>query len=645
MAGSSTKRVATRSLALLIAIIIGLGALTGGLALWGGAQLTPRLGLDLEGGTEIVLNPVLVGNQQVSPGQIDQAVDIIRQRIDANGVAEAEISTLGGQNIVVAIPGTPTPEQLQAIRKPSQLSFRAVFVEAAGNLPTTVAPPATAPTAPSSGTPTGTATTPAASGTATGASGTPTPGSTAANGVVPDVFRAATTPATPAATATGTATGTSSPGASAPVATAPAPQPTAPSSAQEAAAIEQQVTTSLTGMGFAAAKAPAAAKQVADEYAKLDCSKPGAVDQIVDDPALPIATCGEDRVTKYVLGPVEIKGSEISDASSGFQAGPNGQPTSIVEVSLTFNSTGAKKFAEVTKRLFDLKGQPPLDQFAIVLDKVVISAPRSQAAIPDGRASITGSFTTDSAKALAQQLKFGALPISFALQTQDDITPQLGAEQLGLGLLAGAIGLLLVVVYSLFQYRALGLVTVVSLVVAATLSYLSVTALGTLVGFRLTMAGVTGLIVAIGVTADSFIVYFERIRDEVRDGRPLVAAVEAGWKRARRTIIAADAVNFIAAAVLYFLASSNVRGFAFTLGLTTLIDLLVVVLFTHPMVQLLARTEFFGNGHKWSGLDPVRLGAKESPRYRGRGQFGTGARPVAPVSTGTTGFIAGKAKP
>ncbi|OFE14435.1 protein-export membrane protein SecD [Humibacillus sp. DSM 29435] len=643
MAGSSTKRIATRSLALLVAFIIGLGALTGGLALWGGAQLTPRLGLDLEGGTEIVLEPVLVGNQQVSPGQIDQAVDIIRQRIDANGVAEAEISTLGGQNIVVAIPGTPTPEQLQAIRKPSQLSFRAVFVEAAGNIPATVTPPATSPTAPSSSTPTGTATgtatTPSASGTATGSSGTPAPSSTAANGVVPDAFKAATTPATP----TPTATGTSTPANSAPAATTPAPQPTAPTAAEEAAAIEQQVTTSLTGMGFAAAKAPAAAKQVAQDYAKLDCSKPGAVDQIVDDPALPIATCGDDRVTKYVLGPVEIKGSEISDASSGFQAGPNGQPTSIVEVSLTFNATGAKKFAEVTKRLFDMQGQTPLDQFAIVLDKVVISAPRSQAAIPDGRASITGSFTTDSAKALAQQLKFGALPISFALQTQDDITPQLGAEQLGLGLLAGAIGLLLVVVYSLFQYRALGLVTVLSLVVAATLTYLSVTVLGTLVGFRLTMAGVTGLIVAIGVTADSFIVYFERIRDEVRDGRPLVAAVEAGWKRARRTIIAADAVNFIAAAVLYFLASSNVRGFAFTLGLTTLIDLVVVVLFTHPMVQLLARTEFFGNGHKWSGLDPERLGAKESPRYRGRGQFGIGKGSGAPV-TGTTGFTAGKAK-
>ena len=281
-----------------------------------------------------------------------------------------------------------------------------------------------------------------------------------------------------------------------------------------------------------------------------------------------------------------------------------------------------------------------------MLDKSVITAPQARAVITDGRASITGSFTIDSAKQLAQQLKFGALPISFALQTSDNITPQLGEEQLRIGLLAGFIGLLLVVVYSLFQYRALGLVTVASLIVASVVTYLAVTVLGTTHGFRLTMAGVTGLIVAIGVTADSFIVYFERIRDEVRDGRPLVAAVETGWKRARRTIIAADAVNFIAAAVLYFLASANVRGFAFTLGLTTLIDLLVVVLFTHPTVQLLARTKFFGGGHKWSGLDPQRLGAKEEVRYRGAGRFGP-ARPTtdAPSAPTGSGAPAGTAAP
>ncbi|NUO90241.1 MAG: protein translocase subunit SecD, partial [Dermatophilaceae bacterium] len=485
----------------------------------------------------------------------------------------------------------------------------------------------------------GTSTTPAkpATGTpsATGAA-TPSSSATAQNGAVPDALRAATTPATP------TGTATAKPATPAPAATTAAPA--APTAAQTEAAIKAQAVKGLTGIGWAQAKADEAATKVAKQYVALNCSTPGAVDKIVDDPDQPIATCGDDRTTKYVLGPSEINGSEIADASSGYQPGPNGQPTSIVEVALSFKDTGRAKFAAVTKRLYGLQSQPPLDQFAVVLDKSVITAPQARAVISDGRASITGSFTIDSAKQLAEQLKFGALPISFALQTQDNITPQLGEEQLRIGLLAGFVGLLLVVVYSLIQYRALGFVTVASLVVASVITYLAVTVLGTTHGFRLTMAGVTGLIVAIGVTADSFIVYFERIRDEVRDGRPLVAAVETGWKRARRTIIAADAVNFIAAGVLYFLASSNVRGFAFTLGLTTLIDLAVVMLFTHPTVQLLARTKFFGGGHKWSGLDPQRLGAKETLRYRGRGQFGSAGAQRPPATVGSARVAEGKAQ-
>jgi preprotein translocase subunit SecD len=621
VARTSIKKSARRSLLALVVLIIGLGALAGGLAKWGGGQLTPRLGLDLEGGTEMVLQPVLVGNAEVTQGQISQAVDIIRQRIDANGVSEAEISTQGGTNIVVSIPGTPTPEQLDAIRKPSQLRFRAVFVEAADTSAAQANP---------SGTATGTPT-PSATGTGTPTTtATPSTSATAQNGAVPQALRAATGTATTALSATPSATATTP----APAATTATP----PTAAETEASIKAQASQGLVGLGWDKTKADAAAATVAKQYVALDCATPGAVDKIVDDPSLPIATCSDDRTIKYVLGPVEIDGSEIADASSGFQPGPNGQPTSIVEVALSFNSAGAAKFAEVTKRLYAQQSNPPFDQFAIVLDKSVISAPRAQAVISDGRASITGSFTLDSAKQLAQQLKFGALPISFALQTQDDITPQLGEEQLQLGLLAGLIGLLLVVVYSLFQYRALGFVTVASLVVAATLTYLAVTVLGTTHGFRLTMAGVTGLIVAIGVTADSFIVYFERIRDEVRDGRPLVAAVETGWKRARRTIIAADTVNFLAAVVLYVLASANVRGFAFTLGLTTIIDLVVVMLFTHPTVQLLARTTFFGGGHKWSGLDPERLGAKETPRYRGRGQFGP-SRPAATAGASTSSRV------
>ncbi|CAN7379645.1 protein translocase subunit SecD [Terrabacter sp. LjRoot27] len=638
MARSSTKTSARRSLLALVVVILALGGLAVGLTKWADGSMTPRLGLDLEGGTELVLQPQLNGTETISEGQVNRAVDIIRQRIDANGVSEAEITTQGGRSIVVSIPGQPTAEQLDALKKPSQLRFRAVYVQALD---------ANASQANPSGTPTGTSTgTTTPSGTATGtgtpkatSTATPSTSATAQNGVVPDALRAATTPATP--TPTGSATTPSG------TATTPAPAATeapAPTAAQTEAAIKTQVSTGLVGLGWDKAKADAAAAKVAKEYTALNCSTPGALDKIQDDPTQPIATCGEDRVTKYVLGPSEIDGSEIADATSGYQPGPNGQPTSIVEVALSFKDAGKAKFAAVTKRLYGLQSQPPLDQFAVVLDKAVITAPQARAVITDGRASITGSFTIDSAKQLAEQLKFGALPISFALQTQDNITPQLGEEQLRIGLLAGFIGLLLVVVYSLIQYRALGLVTVASLVVASVITYLAVTVLGTTHGFRLTMAGVTGLIVAIGVTADSFIVYFERIRDEVRDGRPLVAAVETGWKRARRTIIAADAVNFIAAGVLYFLASSNVRGFAFTLGLTTLIDLLVVILFTHPTVQLLARTNFFGTGHKWSGLDPERLGAKESPRYRGRGQFGAPGAQRPPATVGSARLSDGKAQ-
>ncbi|WP_404387028.1 protein translocase subunit SecD [Humibacillus xanthopallidus] len=631
MARTNTKRSALRHLLALLIIVLSLGALTGGLSAWGDGSTTPRLGLDLEGGTEMVLEPVLENNQQVSSGQIDQAVDIIRQRIDANGVSEAEIATQGGKNIVVSIPGTPTTEQLDAIRKPSQLRFRPVFVQAYSDPGAAVNPsgtPTDTPTGTSTGTSTGTATS-----TGTPSAATPSTSATAQNGVVPQALTAETTPATPTATPTGSASATT-PATPAPTETAP----TAPTAAETEAAVKTQVSTGLVAMGWDKATADEAAAKVAKEYVALDCTQPGALEGVSDLKDAPMATCGADGVTKYVLGPVEIDGSEIADATSGFQPGPNGAPTSIVEVALSFNQAGAQKFAEVTKRLYGLQSQPPLDQFAVVLDKSVITAPQARAVITDGRASITGSFTIDSAKQLAQQLKFGALPISFALQTSDNITPQLGEEQLRIGLLAGFIGLLLVVVYSLFQYRALGLVTVASLIVASVITYLAVTVLGTTHGFRLTMAGVTGLIVAIGVTADSFIVYFERIRDEVRDGRPLVAAVETGWKRARRTIIAADAVNFIAAAVLYFLASANVRGFAFTLGLTTLIDLIVVVLFTHPTVQLLARTKFFGGGHKWSGLDPQRLGAKEEVRYRGAGRFGpacpTTDAPSAPTGSG-----------
>ncbi|MEP6630500.1 MAG: protein translocase subunit SecD, partial [Lapillicoccus sp.] len=551
MARNARTRGPRRVLLALVVAVLALFGAVGAAHTWSDGQLTPKLGLDLEGGTEMTLEPVLNDpNAQVSQGQLDKARDIIAQRVDSYGVAEAEVTTQGGRNIVVSIPGQPNAATLDAIRKPSQLRFRAVLAADAGSPQPTAT--STTGTGTATGTETGTATTSTATTpppvftpdapTETATQGT----STAANDAIPQaLLQDDTTPPTPAATT--------------PAATSPAATPSATGGATPTATPTDASDTSWV------------TPEILDQFTKLDCSQPNAVNAVVDDPAKPLVTCSEDKKAKYILGPVEVDGTDIADASAGYQTSANGQPTSIVEVQLKFTGDGAAKFGAVTSRLITLQGVR--NQFAIVLDKLVISAPTTQAAITNGQASITGSFTIESARALANQLKFGALPLSFSLQTQDDISPTLGSEQLQLGLLAGLIGMLLVVGYSLLQYRLLGLVTVASLVVAAVLTYGVLTFLGWSYNFRLTMAGVTGVIVAIGVTADSFIVYFERIRDEVRDGRPLVAAVEAGWGRARRTILAADAVNFLAAAVLYFLASSNVRGFAFTLGVTTLIDL------------------------------------------------------------------------
>ena len=611
MAPDARTRSPRRVLLALVIILVMLCGGTAAAAKWGGGQLTPKLGLDLEGGTEMVLQPVLANpNQQVNQGQLDKARDIIQQRVDAFGVSEAEVATQGGRNIVVDIPGTPTTAQLDAVRKPSQLRFRAVLAVDYGS-------PQAASSATGTTT-TGTGTTSKTSTAKPPTAATPPPVftpnapatasrvATSANGAIPQALLQDTTAPTGSATTPAAGATTAPPGAT--TATTGAATPTAkPTNASDLAWITADVQKQFTA---------------------LNCANPAAVSTVVDDPAKPLVACAQDKALKYILGPVEVDGTDIADATSGYQTGPTGQPTSIVEVALTFTSDGAKKFGDVTTRLLGLKGAQ--NQFAIVLDKSVISAPTTNAAITNGKASITGSFKIDTARSLASQLKFGALPMSFALQTQEDVSPTLGQEQLTLGLLAGLIGLLLVVVYSLVQYRLLGLVTVASLIAAGGITFVTLTFLGWSYNFRLTMAGVTGVIVAIGVTADSFIVYFERVRDEVRDGRPLVAAVDAGWKRARRTILAADAVNFLAAGVLYFLAASNVRGFAFTLGITTLIDLVVVIFFTHPVVALLAHTEFFGGGHKWSGLDPDRLGAKL--RYVGRGQF-AGPRPASVMAS------------
>lgn len=521
-------RKAWRSLTWLGVIIVGLFAINAAGVIWGGGSWTPKLALDLEGGTQIILAPQLEDGQTASQEQLDQAVSIIRQRVDASGVAEAEINT-EGNNVVVRIPGELDAETRARIESSAKLELRPVLLSS---------------------------------------------GATSSSSIDPS---ASAEPTEPAEDLEST-----------------------PSVAPTDASDPNWVTPALQA-----------------EFDSFDCASLDESGANVAPADEPLVTCDTTRTVKYLLGPVEVSGEDIVDATNGTVQTSTGANTGTWAVNIVFNEDGTKAFATVSTRLFGLKDQAPRDQFAFVLDGQVLSAPSMNGVITDGRPQITGSFTQESSKALADQLKFGALPISFTVQSSDTISATLGTSQLQSGLIAGLIGLILVVIYTLFQYRALGSVTIASLIIAAIITYLTITILSWREGYRLSLAGIAGLIVAIGFTADSFIVYFERVRDELRDGRPLVGSVEAGWKRAFRTILASKGVNLLAAVVLFILAVGSVKGFAYTLGITTIIDVVVVILFTHPMLQLLAQTRFFSSGNPWSGLDPNALGAV----YRGRAEF------------------------
>ncbi|MBM6403908.1 protein translocase subunit SecD [Phycicoccus sp. CSK15P-2] len=595
MARGAKRSVAARSLIGLVVLVVGLGALLAGANIWSSGGLTPKLGLDLKGGTQLVLEPRLTGSQTVSPEQLAQARDIIVQRVDSGGVSGAEVTTQGDRNIVVSIPEVPSEETKQNIQRSSQMQFRPVLQVGSG-LPAPTASPS-----------------PSASASGGEGAGSPSPTATAQEGS----GSPSPTPTSTSGSALNEVLTAESPSPSPSGSPSPSPSPSGDTDGGDTGA-EGGTPTDPTDLAWVT-------PEVQQQFDALECTDPAALDDLVDDDTKPLVTCSDDGVAKYVLGPVAVSGASISDATAGYRTNQQGALTSEVEIALSFDGEGTRRYADISREMVALP--EPQNQMATVLDSRVIVAPRFTSAIPDGNASITGGFTLEEARNLAEQLKFGALPLSFDLQTSTDISPTLGSEQLRYGLIAGLIGLLLVVVYSVFQYRMLGFVTIFSLATAAGMTYLVVTILGWSHNYRLDMAGVTGLIVAIGFTADSFIVYFERVRDELREGRSLAAAVETGWARARRTILAADGVNFLAALVLYTLATSNVRGFAFTLGLTTLIDLVVVYLFTHPVVALLARRPFFRDGHPWSGLDPRRLGVKTT-RYAGRGRF-TSAPPAA----------------
>jgi preprotein translocase subunit SecD len=495
-----TKTVKTsgrpaRALALLAIILLGLV----GTALIQGAS-SVKLGLDLRGGTSVTLQPRASNDSnKITSAAIDQAVTIIRQRVNSLGVAESEVTAQGSgtnRQIVISVPGDSGRRVVDLVGQTAELRFRQVLAESSGL---------------------------AGSGLDTA---TPTAG----------------------------------------------------------------VTSELNA-----------------KFAALDCSKLESQQGTgADSPSETIVGCSRTGASKYILAPAEVLGQQVSKASAGIDQ----QGSAGWFVSLSFNGEGTSAFGALTGRVTSLAS--PLNQVAIVLDGLVVSAPSINEAIPSGNAQITGSFTQTEAEDLANVLKYGALPLAFDRGEVQQVSPTLGSDQLDAGLLAGALGLILVVIFSVLYYRALGLVTVGSLAVASLLVYLLFLVLGEAIGFTLTLAGIAGAIVAIGITADSFIVFFERVRDEAREGRSLRSAVDMGWLRARHTIIVADMVSILAAVLLYFFAVGGVRGFAFTLGLTTLVDLIVVFIFTKPLVTLIARINFFASGHPLSGFSPKSVGLKSA---------------------------------
>ena len=503
MSANISKTVKTsskpgRTISILFVILIAFSAL----AFIQGDKV--KLGLDLRGGTSVTLQPRVSAGGTVSTAAINQAVAIIRQRVNSLGVAESQVAAQGSgnnQQIVISVPGNTGTAIVNLVGQTAELRFRQVLAQGAGTDTSTAA------------------------------------GAVKGSKTVPSSFPAG-------------------------------------------------VTAALN-----------------NQYGALNCAQASnRQGGNTDMPDQAIVACSRDGATKYILAPAQVVGTDVKGASAGLdQASGAGW-----QVLLNFTGAGTTKFGSLTSSVTKLAA--PQNEVAIVLDGLVITAPKIIQAITAGNAQITGSFTQSDASNLANVLKYGALPLAFDRGDVQQVSPTLGSDQLRAGLLAGGIGLLLVVLYSVLYYRGLGIVSVGSLLVAGAITFLSFLLLGKWIGFTLSLAGIAGAIVSIGITADSFIVYFERLRDEVREGRTLRTAVQTGWQRARRTIIVADSVSLIASILLYFFAVGDVRGFAFTLGLTTVVDLFVVFFFTKPLVSILSKVSFYANGHRFSGFSSKSLG-------------------------------------
>jgi preprotein translocase subunit SecD len=561
-------------------------------------QFKVGLGLDLSSGTEVVLQ-AHTAKGAPSGGAMQQAISVLEARVNGTGNSGAQVQQQGSDLINVSIPGQPPNSVLQLVSTTAKLAFRPVYlVEPYQGSTTTTAPSAK---------PSGSAT-PKPSATPTASTSASPKASTAALSA-----RLASSPSatsTPTASTSAKATATPTPTAS------PSASPSSTSSAATTYGNASLVNAATMKLFDKLVCKPGPNATTVDDSWKNTVGYTPGQDQYDDDTSQ-IVSC-DPSGTKYVLGPAVFEGTDLTSVNTGIE-----QNTTqwVVELTLNDKATSALGTQSTSQYNDYYAGYQAgnaddeyLDQTAIVLDGDVQSAPVTTTPITAGNFQIEGpspnGFTQTEATQLANVLKYGSLPLEFTPLTVQATSAQLGRSSLDAGLIAGLIGLALVVIYLFCYYRGLGVVSVSSLLIAALLAYLAVVLLSRYQNFTMQLSGIAGLVVAIGITADSFIVFFERLRDEVRDGKTLRPAVEAGWKRARRTILVSDTVSFLAAVLLYHFAVSDVQGFAYTLGLTTLIDVLVVFLFTKPMVTLLSGTKFYGGGHPWSGLDPMRLGAR-----------------------------------
>jgi preprotein translocase subunit SecD len=561
-----------------LAIAFGLVALAGS---W-----KPELGLDLQGGTSIRLTPE--GNP--SKSSLNEARKIIDQRVNAQGVTESEVTVQGNRFIVVEIPGKSRRDLVETVRRQAQLRFRRAACSDSNPGPCAGAA-TTAPTDPGAG-----------------VTQSASPEASAEPSVTPSAPASEQSPSGNNRAPVGFADGSGSPSPSASDQASDEPTADASGSSSESATPEPSQVAAPDGGKDADDPLKwmdTPNQEAIDAFNQFTCPPAGTPANVEDDPKKPLVTC-DLQGQKYLLSASMIEGTSLDSASAQI---PQNQVAYVVL--LDFDSDGTKTFTEISKALVGTE-----KQFAIVLDGQVISAPTMDALITNGQAQISGSFTPAEAKSLATSLKYGALPISFKDFSAETIGPSLAGDQLNAGLTAGLVGLLLVMLYCMVYYRGLGFVVVSSLLVAGSATYAMVLLLSHTANFTLTLPGIAGLIVAVGITADSFIVYFERIRDEMRDGKSMRVAVESGWTRARNTCLAADAVSLLAAVVLYIFAAGVVRGFAFALGLSTLIDLVVFFWFTKPLVSTLARFRFYNTGSRFSGLSAETLGIDRVARDR-----------------------------